>query len=144
MSKQKSKTGMARMMQLAMTKKPLVIASVILSSLAAIASFIPYIAIYFIIRQILTVYPDLNALGQTSLFSYGWMALGGVAANILLYFAALMCSHLAAFGTLYELKVNFLSHLAKVPLGFHVNFGKSRMRTLKMSRNLSHTNYQTL
>ena len=51
MSKQKSKTGMARMMQLAMTKKPLVIASVILSSLAAVASFIPYIAIYFIIRQ---------------------------------------------------------------------------------------------
>ena len=102
MSKQKPKTGMARMMQLAMTKKLLVIASMILSSLAAIASFIPYIAIYFIIRQILAVYPDLSALGQTSLFSYGWMALGGVAANIVLYFAALMCSHLAAFGTLYE------------------------------------------
>ena len=49
MSKQKPKTGMARMMQLAMTKKLLVIASMILSSLAAIASFIPYIAIYFII-----------------------------------------------------------------------------------------------
>ena len=48
MSKQKPKTGMGRMMQLAMTKKPLVIASVILSSLAAVASFIPYIAIYFI------------------------------------------------------------------------------------------------
>ena len=53
------------------------------------SSFIPYIAIYFIIRQILAVYPDLSALGQTSLFSYGWMALGGVAANILLYFVAL-------------------------------------------------------
>ena len=90
MSKQKPKTGMGRMMQLAMTKKPLVIASVILSSLAAVASFIPYIAIYFIIRQILAVYPNLSALGQTSLFSYGWMALGGVAANILLYFVALM------------------------------------------------------
>ena len=60
MSKQKPKTGMARMMQLAMTKKLLVIASVILSSLAAVASFIPYIAIYFIIRQILAVYPDLT------------------------------------------------------------------------------------
>ena len=117
-------------MQLAMTKKPLVIASVILSSLAAVASFIPYIAIYFIIRQILAVYPNLSALGQTSLFSYGWMALGGVAANILLYFVALMCSHLAAFGTLYELKVNFLSHLAKVPLGFHVMIGSGKLRKI--------------
>ena len=130
MSKQKPKTGMARMMQLAMTKKPLVIASVVLSSLAAVASFIPYIAIYFIIRQILAVYPDLSALGQTSLFSYGWMALGGVAANIILYFVALMCSHLAAFGTLYELKVNFLSHLAKVPLGFHVMIGSGKLRKI--------------
>ena len=130
MSKQKPKTGMGRMMQLAMTKKPLVIASVILSSLAAVASFIPYIAIYFIIRQILAVYPNLIALGQTSLFSYGWMALGGVAANILLYFVALMCSHLAAFGTLYELKVNFLSHLAKVPLGFHVMIGSGKLRKI--------------
>ena len=130
MSKQKPKTGMGRMMQLAMTKKPLVIASVILSSLAAVASFIPYIAIYFIIRQILAVYPNLSALGQTSLFSYGWMALGGVAANILLYFVALMCSHLAAFGTLYELKVNFLSHLAKVPLGFHVMIGSGKLRKI--------------
>lgn len=130
MSKQQPKTGMARMMQLAMTKKPLVIASVILSSLAAVASFIPYIAIYFIIRQILAVYPELSALGQTSLFSYGWMALGGVAANIILYFAALMCSHLAAFGTLYELKVNFLSHLAKVPLGFHVMIGSGKLRKI--------------
>lgn len=111
-------------------KKPLVIASVILSSLAAVASFIPYIAIYFIIRQILAVYPNLSALGQTSLFSYGWMALGGVAANILLYFVALMCSHLAAFGTLYELKVNFLSHLAKVPLGFHVMIGSGKLRKI--------------
>ena len=130
MSKQKPKTEMGRMMQLAMTKKPLVIASVILSSLAAVASFIPYIAIYFIIRQILAVYPNLSALGQTSLFSYGWMALGGVAANILLYFVALMCSHLAAFGTLYELKVNFLSHLAKVPLGFHVMIGSGKLRKI--------------
>ena len=58
------------------------------------------------------------------------MALGGVAANIVLYFAALMCSHLAAFGTLYELKVNFLSHLAKVPLGFHVMIGSGKLRKI--------------
>mgnify|MGYP001356755016 CR=1 FL=1 len=130
MSKQKPKTGMGRMMQLAMTKKPLVIASVILSSLAAVASFIPYIAIYFIIRQILAVYPNLSALGQTSLFSYGWMALGGVAANILLYFVALMCSHLAAFGTLYELKLAFANHITEIPLGYHLTIGSGRMRKI--------------
>jgi ATP-binding cassette subfamily B protein len=41
-----------------------------------------------------------------------------------------MCSHLAAFGTLYELKVNFASHLAKVPLGFHVLVGSGKLRKI--------------
>jgi hypothetical protein len=38
---EKPKTGMARLMELAATKKPLVIVSVVLSALAAVASFIP-------------------------------------------------------------------------------------------------------
>ncbi|MFV0364858.1 MAG: ABC transporter ATP-binding protein, partial [Suipraeoptans sp.] len=62
------------------------------------------------------------------LTGYGLMALGGMILNIVLYFCALMCSHLAAFGTLYELKVNFATHLAKVPLGFHVMIGSGKLR----------------
>ena len=64
MSKQKPKTGMGRMMQLAMTKKPLVIASVILSSLAAVVSFIPYIAIYFINFNFLHGKMSINIHGK--------------------------------------------------------------------------------
>ncbi len=54
-SKKTYKMGMPRLLELAATKKPLVIVSVFLSSLAAIANFIPFIAIYFVIREILTV-----------------------------------------------------------------------------------------
>lgn len=126
----KPKSGMARLMELAATKKPLVIASVILSSLAAVASFIPHIAIYYTVREIMGVYPDVSRLDVQRTVGFGWLALGGILLNILLYFAALMCSHLAAFGTLYELKVNFASHLAKVPLGFHVLVGSGKLRKI--------------
>ncbi|MDL2317742.1 ABC transporter ATP-binding protein/permease [Eubacteriales bacterium OttesenSCG-928-A19] len=126
----KPKTGMARLFQLAATKKPLMIGSVVLSSLASVASFIPYLAIYFIVREILQVWPDAAALDTARLFRYGWVAFGGMALNILLYFGALVCSHLAAFGTLYELKVNFATHLAKVPLGFHVVIGSGKLRKI--------------
>ncbi|MGD6851769.1 MAG: ABC transporter ATP-binding protein [Candidatus Bathyarchaeia archaeon] len=117
-------------MELAATKKPLVITSVILSALASIASFIPYIAVYFIIKEIIGVYPNFGNLDLQSTLGFGWLAFGGILLNILLYFAALMCSHLAAFGTLYELKVNFASHLAKVPLGFHVLVGSGKLRKI--------------
>ena len=99
----KPKTGLARCMELASNKKGLIFISAILSSLASIASFIPYIAVYFIIRSILQVYPNLNSLDVNEVIGYGWLALGGIIANILLYFLAIFCSHLAAFGTLYEL-----------------------------------------
>ncbi len=124
------KTGMARLLQLAATKKPLMISSVVLSSLASIASFVPYIAIYYIVREILTVWPDTSALNTSLLFRYGWYAFAGVVSNILLYMAALVCSHLAAFGTLYELKLNFANHIAKVPLGFHVIVGSGKLRKI--------------
>ncbi len=128
--KNNPKTGIARLLELAATKKPLMIGSVILSSLASIASFIPYIAIFYMVREILNVWPDVGGLSTALAFRYGGLAFGGVVLNILLYFGALVCSHLAAFGTLYELKVNFATHLAKVPLGFHVLVGSGKLRKI--------------
>ena len=124
------KTGMARLLELAATRKPLVIASVVLAALAAVAAFIPFIAIYQLVRDLLAVYPDFTALDVPRTLSLGWLAFGGILLNILLYFSALMCSHLAAFGTLYQLKVDFASHLSKVPLGFHVLWGSGKLRKI--------------
>ncbi len=126
----KQKTGIARLMELATTKKPLMISSVILSALASIASFVPYIAIYYIIGEIMGSYGDFNSLDVEKTLNFGWIAFGGIILNILLYFGALVCSHLAAFGTLYELKVDFASHLAKLPLGFHLTIGSGKMRKI--------------
>lgn len=126
----KPKTGLARCMELVSNKKGLIFISAILSSLASIASFIPYIAVYFIIRSILQVYPNLNSLDVNEVIGYGWLALGGIIANILLYFLAIFCSHLAAFGTLYELKVKFAEHITKIPLGYHLTIGSGRLRKI--------------
>ena len=126
----KPKTGMARLLALAATKKPLMLSAVLLAAVASVASFIPYLAIYLIVREILGVWPNAAAINTALLYRYGWYAFGGVALNILLYFFALVCSHLAAFGTLYELKVNFATHIAKIPLGFHVVIGSGKLRKI--------------
>lgn len=130
MSSGKPKTGTARLMELALINKPLIIGAVVLSVLASIVSFVPYIAIYFVVRDILRALPDMAGLDGAAVIRYGWFAFAGVAGNILLYFGALFCSHLAAFGTLYELKVNFASHLARVSLGFHVMVGSGKLRKI--------------
>ena len=126
----KPKTGLARCMELASDRKGLVILAAVLSSLAAIASFIPYIAVYFMIRSIISVFPDLGQLDMGEVMNYGWMALAGIIANILFYFLAIFSSHMAAFGTLYDLKVLFADHITKIPLGYHLTIGSGRLRKI--------------
>ena len=126
----KPKTGLARCMELASDRKGLIFLAAVPSSLAAIASFIPYIAVYFMIRSIIGVFPNLDQLDMGMVMNYGWLALAGIVANILLYFLAIFSSHMAAFGTLYELKVLFADHITKIPLGYHLTIGSGRLRKI--------------
>ena len=123
------KQGFARLWELAMMKRGLVLGSLALSSAASVVSFVPYMCIYRAIRGIIESIAG-GALDAPRLIMYGWLAFAGVAGNIVLYFCALMLSHLAAFGTLYRLKVDFASHLARVPLGFHVLVGSGKLRKI--------------
>ena len=101
-SQPKAKTGLARCLELASGHKGLVFLSGVLAALAAICSFVPYLSIYYIIREILFVYPDMSLLNVSVISTWGWLALAGILGNIVFYFFALLCSHIAAFGTLYE------------------------------------------
>ena len=126
----KPKTGLSRCLEIASDRKPLVILSAVLSSLAAIASFIPYLAIYGVIKEILSVYPKLDLLDTHHIMLMAWTALGGILLNIVMYFLAILCSHLAAFGTIYELKTAFAKHLTQIPLGYHMNIGSGKLRKI--------------
>lgn len=126
----KKKTGMARCLELASKHKGLVFISGILAALAAVCSFLPYLSIYFIMRELIGVFPDMVNANMTVILRYGWLALAGIAGNVILYFCALMCSHLAAFGTLYELKLAFANHITEIPLGYHLTIGSGRMRKI--------------
>lgn len=124
----KNKTGMARLFELASKHKGLLTLSGILSAIAAVASFIPYVAIYLIIKEIITIYPDFTMLDTGAVTRYGLLALGGIAVDVICYLASSICAHIAAFGTQYELKSNFTKHLAHIPLGYHLTLGSGRLR----------------
>ena len=126
----KAKTGLARCLELASGHKGLVFLSGFLAALAAICSFVPYLSIYYIIREILFVYPDMSLLNVSTISTWGWLALAGILGNIVFYFFALLCSHIAAFGTLYELKVAFADHIMHIPLGYHLTLGSGKLRKI--------------
>ena len=128
--KEKSKVNFITLLSFTKGKRHYVIMSIVLSSLAAIVSFVPYYSIYMIIEVLLRSYWNGIDIDGLLLISYGWYAFGGVALNVVLYFMALVCSHLAAFGTLYKLKLDFATHLSCVPLGYHVLVGSGKLRKI--------------
>jgi len=126
----KQKAGASRLWELALTKKALVVASGILAVLSSMVSFVPFIAIYYIIKELAMHMNDISAVDSGYIIGLGWLA-GGVAIGaILLNFIALMCSHLAAFQTLYKLKLNFTNHLASLPMGFHTENSTGKVRKI--------------
>jgi ATP-binding cassette subfamily B protein len=130
MEKSKQKQGPSRLFELAFTKKALIIASAVLSVLSAVVSFAPFIAIYFIIEELALHINDLSALDGGYLISLGWLAGGGAIGAIALNYGALMCSHAAAFKTLYQLKLDFTEHIASLPLGFHSQNSTGKLRKI--------------
>lgn len=124
----KKKTGLGRIFQLTGDRKGLLAVAGILSAAAAAFSFLPYVAIYLLIRDILAIYPDFSSINRSAAISYGVLALAGVAADVLCYLTASICAHLAAFGTQYQLKSVFTQHLSRIPLGYHLTIGSGRFR----------------
>ena len=128
MKEKKTKSGMSRIFELATGHKRLLAVSGVLAALAAIASFVPYVAVYYIIRDVISVYPEFTKLNIDSVLGYGMIAVIGIAFDVILFFASSICAHLAAFGTQYKLKTVLTEHIAKIPLGFHFNIGSGRFR----------------
>jgi ATP-binding cassette subfamily B protein len=127
---QTRKTGMIRLLEITGIKKGLVLLSIMFAALAAICSFIPYLAIYFVIDELISIYPNFGLIDPATMIRYSKLAIGGTALNVILYFFALCFSHFAAFGTLRQLKLDFASHLARVPLGLHVITGSGKLRKI--------------
>ncbi|MDR1060558.1 MAG: ABC transporter ATP-binding protein/permease [Clostridiales bacterium] len=121
---------MARLLELGARKRGLIVCSCALAVLSVAVSFAPFVAIYYIIRELVAHFADLGALDAARMIRLGWLAAGSAIGAILLNFFALMCSHLAAFKTQYELKLEFAAHIASLPLGFHSANSTGKLRKI--------------
>ncbi|WP_270603458.1 ABC transporter ATP-binding protein [Bacteroides ovatus] len=96
-------------------RKVLLPAAMLLSALSALAGMLPYILIWLIVRELLE-YGEITSSGNV--VTYAWWAAGMAVASIVLYFAALMSSHLAAFRVESNLRKEAIRQIVRMPLGF--------------------------
>ena len=114
--KEKKKSDVAVLLEYAGSYKGLTFLGLGLSAVAMVLGMLPYLCIWLVARDLIAVAPDWTA--ATGIARYGWMAFAFAVAGILVYFAALMCTHLAAFRTASNIRKTGMAHLMKTPLGF--------------------------
>ena len=108
-------------------RKWLLPCSVGLSAVNGLLSLVPFILLWLVVRMLLTAERDL---ADTPLWDYALAAFIVSVTNVLLYFAALILSHLAAFRIETNMRRKAMQRLMRVPLGFFDTQNTGRMRKI--------------
>lgn len=124
----KKQSNLSKLMGYAGGHKKLTLLGCSLSGIAAVLGLVPYICVWLVARDALTAYPDVTA--AAGVVKWGWMAVWFAVGNIAVYFAALMCTHVAAFRTARNIRRTGVSHVMELPLGFFTGNQSGRLRKL--------------
>lgn len=124
----KKNKNLSELMGYAGNHKYLTYASLILSVVSAIIALLPFVFIFFIIREIIEAAPNYSEAVHVA--HNGFMAVLFALISIVIYMGALMCSHLSAFRIAGNMRKTLLAHIAGLPLGFIGEMGSGKIRRI--------------
>ena len=128
MKKERKQGALPELLEFAGGYRVLTACSVILSALSALLALAPFVFLYRIIREVLAVAPDFAQ--ATGMIRNGWMAVGASLLSMLIYFTALICSHIAAFRTAGNIRIALLEKIALLPAGAIEGIGTGKARRI--------------
>lgn len=128
-SKAKGKGNLSVLMEYAGRRRVLTYLSWALSAVSALTALVPFIFVWLIVREVIEANGNFAAV-QGSLSVYGWWAVGSALISMLVYFAALMCSHVAAFRVAGNMRKRAMRHIGALPVGFMNSLGSGRVRRI--------------
>ena len=128
MQENKSKTGLARLIEIAGAKKWWLFGSMILAVLATLVQFAPTIIVYRIIRELAAHATDLSGVDRALLWRQGWISLGAVGVFGVLLYASSMLSHIAALNILYEIRIKLAEKLPRLSMGYFTSTASGKIK----------------
>jgi ABC superfamily ATP binding cassette transporter, ABC/membrane protein len=128
MEKENRKSNLRRLLEYAGPLRFLTYASWILSAVSALMALAPFVYIWMILRDIINVAPHFEQ--AENIVPYGWAALMWAIGSILVYIAALLCSHKAAFRVATNIRTILMHYITKLPMGFVSSIGSGKLRKI--------------
>ncbi|WP_333858943.1 ABC transporter ATP-binding protein [Clostridium sp.] len=108
-------------------KKILLPTALVLSGLSAVLNIVPFMLVWYITRDILS---DPHSINLTSISFYAWLAFGSAIGGIVVYFFALLSSHLAAFRVEIGMQKVGMEKILSMPLGFFDKHSSGKIRKI--------------
>nr|WP_138308296.1 ABC transporter ATP-binding protein [Clostridium sp. 1001271st1 H5] len=121
-------TGKVTLKTFAGKHKYLTGAGCVLSGISAVISLVPYLCMWKVIKLAVLNWPEGPDGGM--LVYWGWMAVASSLFSMLIYFGALMCTHISAFRTARNMKTVALHHLTELPIGYFKGTGSGKLRRI--------------
>lgn len=112
------KQGLARLMELAGSRARPLAGACALAVLSAAARLAPYFTIYLMVRAIILNWNDLGALDLPLLWGLALATVGAAVLHGVTGYLSMMLAHRAAFDVLYEVRLQLMDKLARIPSGY--------------------------
>ena len=124
----KKQSDLSRLMEYAGKYRILAYLSWTLSAMSALLALVPFWYIWRIIHDILEAFPDISQAGNIT--GCGWSAVGFAVIAVIVYIAALMCSHISAFRVASNIRKALMRHIVSLPLGVTEKYGSGKLRRI--------------
>ncbi len=113
MAQSERKNGIARLLEIAGRRKGLLIGSALLAVIHALLSLVPYILVFYILREL-----TLETVDFALTRSYILYAVLAAVISMGFFFLSGILSHIAAFNILFELRKFIADKVGKLPMGY--------------------------
>ncbi|GKX27685.1 ABC transporter ATP-binding protein [Vallitalea longa] len=127
MQKDKKKFILKRFTPYMGKKKILLPLALVLSGISAALNILPFVLVWYIVRDILS---SPQAIDISNVSFYAWIAFASAAGGIVVYFCALLSSHLAAFRVEVGMQKVGMETVISKPLGFFDNYSSGKIRKI--------------
>lgn len=137
--KKKKQSNLSVLMGYAKGHRFFTYAALVLSAISGVISLFPFIFIWRIIKEAIEVAPNFG--NATDMVKNGWLAVAFSLAYIVVYFGALICSHVAAFRVQRNIQGKVLDHISTLPIGEIGEFGSGRLRSIVLESSAATETY---
>ncbi|HWV72542.1 MAG TPA: ABC transporter ATP-binding protein [Pseudosphingobacterium sp.] len=117
------KNGIVRLLEIAGRRKAVLFASGLLAMLQALLSLVPYVLVFYIIRELTNETVDYS-LARTYII-YAIMA---AVFSMAMFFLSGILSHIAAYNILFELRRFVTDKVGKLPMGYLNNHSSGALK----------------